>query len=308
MGENKNDVPDIVLLKSEIEAAAARVAEKAMNDTWGGFAAFSGDVFGGLVGDRIKQWRTRNLIDVLAKTRDHLAKHGVSIENAKTLPMGEVYAIFEGASKTDDVDLSDMWAALLSNEMNPSNKTSVDPSFQRILSELSGLDARIMHYLKRHENLSEERQSKRDEVLKPKGVALSNEEKERLDIVEKLNFIKVEYEGKQKAARDEIVSHYSTDNISYSVSSLVRLGLINNGSGGYAGDTLVQAGMRRGEIELDTSGLRSELQWVWERFDMMSEDNRPMPNLWYPSSVSKGMEFPNYSLTGLAERLLHACS
>ncbi len=307
MGENKNDVPDIVLLKSEIEAAAARVAERAMNDTWGGFAAFSGDIFGGLVGDRIKQWRTRNLVDVLAKTRDHLAKHGVSIENAKALPMGEVYAIFEGASKTDDVDLSDMWAALLSNEMNPDNKTSVDPSFRRLLNELSGLDARIMHYLKCHENLSTARQSKRDEVLKPNGVALSSEEKENPCTVEKLHFIKVETERKQNAAREEIASHYSTDNISYSVSNLVRLGLISNGSGGYDGDALVQAGMRRGEIEIDTSGLRSELQWVWERFDMMSEDNRPIPNLWYSSSVSKGMEFPNYSLTGLAERFLEAC-
>lgn len=308
MAEGNNEGKKLVLFESKLEEAAGKVAEKALNETWTGASGFLGDVFGGLVGDRVKQWRTRNLVDTLAKTKDHLESKGVNIDAAKSLPMGELLVIFEGASKTDDFDLSSMWAALLSNGMNPENKITIDPSFPRLLNELSGLDARILVYLKTHDLRNAHRRDKRAEVLRPNGISLSDVEKAKPEIVDQLNRLKETFDSEDSAAYQEIASNYSAETISYSVSNLVRLGLISNGSGGYDGDTLMQATLRRDRIEIDTSGLRSELDWVWARFDMLSEDNRPLPNLWYSLSGEEKMRHPNYSLTGLAERFLSACS
>ncbi|MBV5350159.1 hypothetical protein JZU71_03110, partial [bacterium] len=74
-----------------------------MNETWAGASGFIGDVFGGLVGDKVRQWRVRNLISALAATKAHLESFGISVDQAKALPMAELLVIFEGASKTDDI-------------------------------------------------------------------------------------------------------------------------------------------------------------------------------------------------------------
>lgn len=81
--------PEIILVKSEIEAAAARVAERAMNSTVDGLGGFVADVFGGVIGDSVKQWRNRNLVASLAKTKSRLDEMGIPLANAKALPMGE---------------------------------------------------------------------------------------------------------------------------------------------------------------------------------------------------------------------------
>ncbi len=308
MADSDNNGSEIVLLKSEIEAAAARVAERALNETWTGASGFLGNVFGGLVGDRVKQWRTRNLVDTLVKTKDHLERKGVNIDAAKSLPMGELLSIFEGASRTDDVDLASMWAALLSNSMNPQQTDTTDPSFVRFLGELSGLDARILHYLKTYDDLSDQRNTKKSLVLKPNGLPMSDKEKAQSEVVAKIDQITKEYDAKMRSAREEITSNYSAEKIWYSVSNLLRMGLISNGSGGYDGDTLMYATLRRDRVELDTSGLRNELNWLWEKIDLTSEDNRPLPSMWFSPTSSEGPQYSNYALTGLAERFLKACS
>jgi hypothetical protein len=55
MAENEiQKAQEVTLLKSEMEAAAARVAERAMNTTLDGFSGLVGDVFGGWFGEGVK--------------------------------------------------------------------------------------------------------------------------------------------------------------------------------------------------------------------------------------------------------------
>lgn len=305
MAGETGKVPEVVLLKSEIEAAAARVAERAMNDTWQGASGFLGDVFGGLVGDRIKQWRTRNLVDALAQTKDHLESKGVSIEKAKSLPMGELLVIFEGAASTEDVDLRKMWSALLSNGMNPDVDTFIDPSFPRLLSSLSGLDARVLHYLKSFAQLAENHRAAhtREEtsILGMRNHPQHEEVKARADAR------RDSYINSATLLRKEIAEHYSDLNVAYSLFNLIRLGLVTSGSG-MDDDDLVRAEMRYEEVHVIDKGLRRELTAIWQRFDLLSEDNKSLPVLTSNSRFMKGAPVPEYYLTGLAERFLVACT
>lgn len=307
MGDIEKKAPEIVLLGSEIEAAAARVAERAMNDTWQGASGFISDVFGGLVGDRVRQWRTRNLIDSLAKTKAHLEGRGVAIEKAKSLPMGELLVIFEGASKTDDADLSTMWAALLSNGMNPEKKTFIDPSFPRLLSDLSGLDARILFYIKSYSDLEKAGRQWRSELMAAAGTKYFSDDAVQAECKAKISAKTKIFAADASALRDAVTLHYSEINISYSLSNLIRLGLLTGGSG-VSEDHLVSAELAYDEIRVDDSGVKSELRNLWERFDLLNEDNKHLPTLTFISRWSDNAPMPHYSLTGLAKRFLDACS
>lgn len=307
MADGDQKVPQIVLLKSEVEAAAARVAERALNETWTGAAGFIGDVFGGLVGDRVKQWRTRNLVDALAKTKEHLEAKGVSIENAKSLPVGELLVIFEGASKTDDVDLSSMWGALLSNGMNPKNDTFIDPSFPRLLSELSGLDARIISYINSYSILEKRRRKEQQKILDAAGSAIYHDEAVKAAYSEQSDKITLAFAREATIIHESIMSNYSDMNVSYSLSNLIRLGLITGGSG-VSEENLLNVELGHEEVHVDASGLMSELRSLWDRFDLMNEDNKTLPKLSFNNRWSGNAPSPHYSLTGLATRFLAACS
>ena len=60
--------------------------------------------------------------DKALRTVAYLDKMGIPLDKAKVLPMGEVYALFESASKEEDEDVSDLWARLLANSMNLLNQ------------------------------------------------------------------------------------------------------------------------------------------------------------------------------------------
>jgi hypothetical protein len=310
MGEDSENqkAPEVVLIKSEIEAAAARVAERAMNDSWQGIFAFAGDVFGGLVGDRIKQWRTRNLVTALAKTKDHLEANGVAIQNAKALPMGELYLIFESASKTDDPDLTQMWAALLSNGMNPHKDTFIDPSFPRLLSNLSGLDARILHYMREYERLGKSRVDQVTPLIKGLGRRWQTDDPDVVVARVKVDVINQTFFDKVQAMHDEFTTQWSETNIAYSLTHLLRLGLLSSGSGIGDESDLVSAEIRYEEISVDTRGLRRELSQIWERFDLLNENERMLPTMHVSAEWAGPSPLPRYEITGYARRLLNACS
>lgn len=310
MPNDDKTVPKVVLLESEIEAAAARVAERALNDTWTGASGFFGDVFGGLVGDRVKQWRTRNLVDALVKTRDHLEKQGVSIENAKALPMGELYAIFEGASKTDDVDLRDMWSALLSNKMNPDKESFTDPSFPRLLGELSGLDAQILNYMiKFAESFQLHAQTWENALT---GIDyMSMDEELRAKRAEQQRARSKAFKDEAEKLQKVITDRYSDEHISYSISNLSRLGLIDipeKGPLGRTGLISVAIDHRTDKISMSTSGLEAELKDLRQRYRLGFSSDKTLPKLSEGSRLLSNTPMPGYALTDFAKRFLQACA
>ncbi|WP_234705751.1 Abi-alpha family protein [Sinorhizobium meliloti] len=293
MSNEIQKAPEITLLKSEMEAAAARVAERAMNTTFDGIAGVVGDVFGGLFGDGVKQWRTRRLVTTLVKTKEHLETSGIPIEKAKSLPMGELYAIFEGASKQDDPNLTEMWAALLANAMNPNNARPLDPAFPKLLERMSGLDALILNFYL--ESAQEHADLGLDKVRPTLATANFGERR-----LEYMRFIE------ERGTRIE--NEFGSQNVSHSISNLLRLGLLFVETKFDRSSDLVTAEMLRDEhIRVNTSELKGELANIYYHLDLMS-DNVPDHKIVHYYNIGQERRwFLPYYLTNVAKRLLEAC-
>ena len=285
---DSNSAPEIVLLKSEIEAAAARVAERAGNLAVDGIAGFTSEVFGGLIGDDFTQWRNRNLVTKLAKTKDHFEILGIPLKNAKALPKGELYSIFDGMSKQDDPQLSDMWSALMTNAMRPDVKFVLDPALPKVLSQLSGVDAVILKFY--HEAAA----------LRPPEAGV----KERIrseDLDPHCSF--VQEEGSQ------IISMFGEDIVSSSIGSLLRLGLFFVEGDFDSSSQLVSVETGRySEMIVNVSELKDELAHIYYRLNLGYDnvDNHKLIHF-YTHGTTRRYFLP-YDMTRLANRLLEACT
>lgn len=97
--------------------------------------------FSGILTDTIGYWRLRNQVRLILKAKQWLEDKGV--EPAKLLPEIFVPLIGCGGEKEDET-LSDMFASLLASHLDPERQDAVHPSFPKVLSELSPLDAKIL--------------------------------------------------------------------------------------------------------------------------------------------------------------------
>lgn len=292
MTDELQKAPEIVLLKSEIEAAAARVAERAGNLTVDGLAGVTREVFGGLIGDDLTQWRNRNLVTKLAKSKEHFDRLGIPIENAKALPKGELYAIFDGMSKQDDPQLSDMWSALMTNVMRPDVKFILDPALPKVLGQLSGVDAVILKFY--HDAVA----------LKPKEVEGKSAPDYRIrsvDLEEHRRF--VEEEGAK------IISLFGEDIASSSIGNLLRLGLfyVEGDFDGSSELVRVEHG-RYSEIIVNVSQLQDELAHIYYRLNLAYDNVENHKLIHFYTHGTTHQYFLPYDMTRLANRLLEACT
>ena len=139
-------------LVDEVFDGISPVATGVMKAAAGGvkpaFQETSADIWGALLGDRIKLWRVRNLTNSLEKTASHIANKGIDLSEAKPLPCGDMLALFEGVSKEDDIDLSDLWARLIANAMTERGPASMSSrSVAAVLEQLSPDSARVFMLL-----------------------------------------------------------------------------------------------------------------------------------------------------------------
>jgi hypothetical protein len=284
--------PEITLLKSEMEAAAARVAERAGNLTVDGIAGLAQEVFGGLVGDSFTQWRNRNLVEKLAKSKQHFDKLGIPIENAKALPKGELYAIFDGMSKQDDPQLSDMWAALMTNVMRPDVKFALDPALPKVLEQLSGVDAVILNFY--HDAVAVKHKS-------IEGKSAPDNRIRSADLDEHRRFVKEE--------GDKVISLFGEDIVSSSIGNLLRLGLFYVEGSFDDSSALVRIeNGRYSEAIANVSELKDELANIYYRLNLAYDnvDNHKVTH--YYTHGTENFYFLPYDLTRLATRLLDACT
>lgn len=277
--------PEIILVKSEIEAAAARVAERAMNSTVDGLGGFVADVFGGVIGDSVKQWRNRNLVASLAKTKSRLDEMGIPLANAKALPMGEMYAIFDGMSKQDDPHLIEMWASLLAAAMNPDGP-ALDPAFTKILELLSGVDAVILTFQFEAEAIRR-KGIKDDKIVEPAALEAYR------DFIEREGNI--------------IVERFGSAIISSAVSNLIRLGLLTVESSFDASNNLIELSEGRYGPQVEYPGLMDELNHIYYRLNLVSDNTEDHALTGHYVHRDKKTYFLPYDLTRLAFRLLSAC-
>ncbi|SEG38114.1 hypothetical protein SAMN04488045_2555 [Thalassococcus halodurans] len=135
MNSEENALTNIA---EHLPPGAAKVLSAAAAGMTPGIKDTASDIFGALVGDRVKLWRVRNLINGLEKTAAHIENKGIDLSQAHSLPYGEMLALFDGISKEDDADLSDLWARLLAGAMCESGESILSSrSVASVLEQMS---------------------------------------------------------------------------------------------------------------------------------------------------------------------------
>jgi len=94
-----------------------------------------------LLQDKVRIYRFRNQLKMLAKAQKMLDDAGVS---PTSVPLKTLLPLLEGAALEEEDDLSTKWAALLANAATPNSPLAIYPSFPHILSQLSPRDARVL--------------------------------------------------------------------------------------------------------------------------------------------------------------------
>ena len=96
---------------------------------------------GGVLSDTLGHWRLRNQVRLLLKTKQWLEEKGV---DPKPILPDIFVPLLQDASNVEDESLSNMFSALLANHLDSSQQERIHPSYTKVLSQLSPLDARAM--------------------------------------------------------------------------------------------------------------------------------------------------------------------
>lgn len=160
-----------------LKEAAFAVAEHAAKGVLGEVNKTGADLFKFLLGNRLSEWNTRNLVNLCQETHEKFARRGIDISQARSLPNAEIYAIFEGASQTDDPDLTELWASLLASAMEPEGQASARVAYTSALANMDGHDARMLRSFVQFRDLCEkyranERSNDRKDESKRRGSIL----------------------------------------------------------------------------------------------------------------------------------------
>ena len=96
---------------------------------------------GGMLTDAIGQWRLRNQVRLLLRTKDWLERKGVKPQ----LIRPDLFVpLVNAATDTSDENLSDMFASLLATQLDPETSENSHPSYAGVLTQLSPIDAKAM--------------------------------------------------------------------------------------------------------------------------------------------------------------------
>lgn len=131
----------------ETDKALAAVIEAAAGDSAKGIVGFAGDVLGALIGDRMKEWRTRNVIASCQKTAEFLKRRGINPRNARALPNAELYALFDGSSTAEAPSVQELWASLLASRMDPRASSEWNPEVTELLKNFTSEDAHVFAHV-----------------------------------------------------------------------------------------------------------------------------------------------------------------
>lgn len=103
----------------------------------------SADELGEHYRDRVRAWRSENLIATAAKAQKILEDRGAV---AQEVPPRLLWPMLEDLSLCDDETLTDRWAALLANAADPAFQSDIHPSYSAILAELAPHDVLLLSW------------------------------------------------------------------------------------------------------------------------------------------------------------------
>jgi hypothetical protein len=97
--------------------------------------------FGGILTDTVGYWRLKNRVRLLLKAKQWLQDQGI---NPKKLLPDIFVPLLEDGGNVEDETLADMFASLLTCHLDPKQQELIHPSYTKVLSQLSSLDAKAM--------------------------------------------------------------------------------------------------------------------------------------------------------------------
>ena len=133
------DEIDITLAKNGIKAALD-VAKDFLTK----LAGPASEEVGLLLQDRVRVYRLKNQVRMLAKAQKMLRDAGI---DPNSVPLRTLVPILEGASLEDDEYLSTKWAGLLASVASGQNQLTSHPSYANILAQLSPNEAKYLDQL-----------------------------------------------------------------------------------------------------------------------------------------------------------------
>ena len=174
--------PGSLIPGDKLDEVAADLVRHLLGEPVKGIGSTIADIFGGLVGDRVRQWRTRNLVTGLAATAHYLRVKGIPLDKARALPDGEMFTMFENLSKQDDPDLVALWSGLLANAVSPDSEMVLEPILIETLKQISGGEAVCLEYIWNLDQLSLELRRRASELRGTTGEKLELQEKLRVEL------------------------------------------------------------------------------------------------------------------------------
>lgn len=96
---------------------------------------------GELLSDTVGYWRLKNKVNLMLKAKAWLEEKGVA---PSAISPDILMPILEEGSITEEEHLSNMFSSLLASHLDEAMKSSVHPSFSKVLSQLSALDASVL--------------------------------------------------------------------------------------------------------------------------------------------------------------------
>lgn len=199
------------------------VAGKLVGATADGAVSLAGEIFGGLFGDRVREWRTRNLVASLSKTADFLRAKGVQLDRARVLPMGEAYAMFENASKQADPSITDLWAGLLANAMDPSSATTIEPAMVETLKSFGRYEAAVMEFLWQWYGINAELRGSLPKHPTIKGLATPEYKQELENYKAEVAEVNAAFKSRFVNLHTELVGRHEESHVEDAMVNLVRL-------------------------------------------------------------------------------------
>ena len=119
----------------------AEAAVEPAKDFLNRLAGPAADEMGLHLGERVRLYRFKNELKMLAKAEKMMADAGFS---PKVLPIKLLLPLLEHAALEEDNDMQTRWAALLANAANPNEDVEVRSLFPDTLNQLSPNEAKLL--------------------------------------------------------------------------------------------------------------------------------------------------------------------
>jgi Abortive infection alpha len=145
MGDNS------LLPISDEQAKLGQELVKAARDGGGYFADILGDfpkdLFGLLVGDRVKAKRIERIAALWQKTRERLQVRGTDPESPS---LKYAIPILEAAADEENEELQDLWSRLLAAAMDPNRRDAMRQSFIATVKQMDPMDTLVLKAIHDH--------------------------------------------------------------------------------------------------------------------------------------------------------------